>query len=55
MPPAPPMSRQRRVDVVVAGQDREAVDQLQLVGVGLLDGLDAVDLGELGQQVRAAC
>ena len=40
-----------RVDVVVAGQDREAVDQLQLVGVGLLDGLDAVDLGQLGQQV----
>ena len=51
MPPAPPMSRQRRVDVVVAGQDGEAVDQLQLVGVGLLDGLDAVDLGQLGQQV----
>ena len=52
MPPVPPMSRHLRVDVVVAGEDREPVDQLQLVGVGLLAGLDAVDLGELGQQVR---
>ena len=39
------------VDVVVAGQDREPVDRLQLGGVGLLDADDAVDLGELGEQV----
>ena len=40
-------------DVVVAGEHREPVDRLELVGVGLLDRLDAVDLGELGQQVGA--
>ena len=41
-------ARERRV---VAGVDGEAVDQLQLVGVGLLDALDALDLRELGEQV----
>ena len=51
MPPAPPMSRQRAQDVVVAGQHGQAVDRLQLVGVGLLDRLDAVDLRQLGEQV----
>src|SRR3954471_8296249 len=40
------------VDVVVAGQDREAVDWLQLVAVGLLAGVDPVDLRKLGEQVR---
>ena len=43
------------VDVVVAGQDREPVDQLQLVRVGLLDRVDPVDLRQLREQVRAAC
>ena len=38
--------------VVVAGEDGQAVDQLQLVLVGLLEALDAVDLRQLGQQVR---
>ena len=38
-------------DVVVAGQHGQPVDRLQLVAVGLLDRLDALDLGQLGQQV----
>src|SRR5205823_1773392 len=40
------------VDVVVAGQHGQPVDELQIVRVGLLDGVDAVYLRELGQQVR---
>ena len=51
MPPAPPMSRFRAQDVVVAGQHGEPVDRLQLVGVGLLDRHDPVDLRQLGEQV----
>ena len=38
-------------DRVVARQHGEPVDRLQLVGVGLLDRLDPVDLGQLGEQV----
>ena len=53
IPPAPPMSSVRANVRVVAGVEREAVDQLQLVGVGLLDALDVLDLGELGEQVGA--
>ena len=51
MPPVPPMSRHFAVDVVVAGHDREAVDELELIAVGLLDGVDPVDLRQLGEQV----
>ncbi len=38
---------------VVAGVQLEAVDRPQLLGVRLLDGLDAVDLRQLGEQLGA--
>jgi hypothetical protein len=37
--------------VVVAGVDVEPVDRREAVVVGLLDRLDPVDLGQLGEQV----
>ncbi len=40
-----------REQAVVAGVEVEPVDRLQLVGVGLLDAVDVLDLGELGEQV----
>ena len=36
---------------VVAGVDREAVDRLEVVVVGLLDAVDVLDLRQLGEQV----
>ena len=50
MPPAPPNSSDAQEDVVVAGEHREALDRAELVVVGLLDGDDVVDLGQLGEQ-----
>jgi hypothetical protein len=51
MPPTPPDVERAREDVVVAGVDAEAVDWREVLVVGLLDVVDALDLGELGQQV----
>ena len=39
-------------DVVVAGEHRQPVDEPHLIVVGLLEPVDAVDLGQLGEQVR---
>ena len=41
-------ARKRRV---VAGVQVEAIDQLQLIGIGLLDAVDPIDLRQLRQQV----
>ena len=56
MPPAPPKLERAQEDVVVAGEDVEALDRPELVVVGLLDGDDVLDLGgELGEQLGRAC
>ena len=52
MPPAPAEFKRAEEDVVVAGQDRQALDRPQLVVVRLLDGDHAVDLGQLGEVGR---
>ena len=54
MPPAPPNSSVAQEDVVVAGEDRQALDRPQLVVVGLLDRDDVVDLRQLGRAAPAA-
>ena len=41
-----------QVVLVVAGEHAQAVDRAQLRAVGLLDGVDPVDLRELREQVR---
>ena len=53
MPPAPPNSSVAQEDVVVAGEDRQALDRPQLVVVGLLDRDDVVDLRQLAEQLGA--
>ena len=52
MQPAAAHLQVGEVGVVVAGEDDHAVDRLLLWRVGLLDGDDPVDLGELREQVR---
>ena len=51
-PPRPADFERLQERVVVAGEDREAVDQLQLVVVGLLQPDHVVDLGEPGEVLR---
>ena len=55
MPPAPPNSSTRRKVLSLPARTVEALDRAQLVVVGLLDGDDVVDRGQLGEQLRAAC
>ena len=51
IPPAPPDVERAREDVVVAGVEVEAVDEREVVVVGLLDALDVLELRQLGEQV----